>query len=311
MPVLLRNRRVMAAKIETTAGTAETLAAGDGAFDAMNVTFNPDIAENRRMQQGSLSNQASTFGAYGGTATFEIEAHTDGSGGAPAWAEALLPACGMSQAVEVFSFESVPLGAAGSARKTVTLGLYEGGRYKSLAGAMGSVEIRCSVGQPIIFAFTFTGIWQTPTDETVIAPTYPTIAPIRFVGATLTLGGNSLTVSSLSLNFNNEVTLREDATKSAGYAYAEITDRNPTGEMDPEAALVATEDLYGDWIDGTESALALTVGAADNQMIWSAPACQRINVQDADRGNIIVDALSFRLNTNDAAGDSEFDLEWS
>lgn len=311
MAVLLRNRRVMAAKVETTPGTAETLTSSDGAFNAMNVTFNPNIDENRRMQQGSLSNQASTFGAYSGTASFEIEAHTDGSGAAPVWAETLLPACGFKQALEAFTFESHPVGVSGTGRETVTLGLYESGRFKSLAGAMGNVEIRCNVGQPIIFAFEFTGIWQTPTDETVIGPTYPTVSPIRFVGATLTLGGNSLTVSSLSLNCNNEVTLREDATKAAGYTYAEITDRNPTGEMDPEAALVATEDLYGDWLDGTESALALTVGDADNQMIWAASKCQRTNVQDGDRGNIITDQLTYRLNTNDASGDSEFTLTWS
>ena len=81
---LLRRKSVLAAKIETTSGTAESLAAADAAFNVFDLTMTANIPMTPRPSQGSFSSLPAVPELYGGTCSFRTEIYGDGAGGADA-----------------------------------------------------------------------------------------------------------------------------------------------------------------------------------------------------------------------------------
>jgi len=308
---LLKRVRVLAAKIETTSGTAESLAAADCDFNAFDIDIQANIDFNQRPSQGSFSHLPGTLGPRGGTLSFKTELHGDGAAGTPEWASTLLPACGFVESTGTFSPTTE---APGSNVKTVTVGVYENGLLKTLRGAAGNCKLIFPSGQPVMLEWTFRGVWQAPTDTAIIAPTYPTILPLRFANATLTLGGSSFgCLSNLEIDMGNNVILRECATPSdsSGYEAALITDRRVVGSMDPETVLVATNDHYGKWLSGSEEALNVVLTDGTDTITVNAPKTQRTNIQEGDRNGIQTDQIEFQCNKSAAAGDDELTIDFS
>lgn len=301
---LLRRKRVIAAKIETTPGTAESLSASDAAFNAYETSVNPTIDFEERQGQSAFSPLPGTLGAYGGTVTFQTDIH--GGGSTPFWASVLLPACGYKETTGVFAPVTE---APGSNVKTLTIGVYEDGLFKVLRGCAGNVVFTLPSGRRAFAEWTFTGIWGDPTDVSILAPTYPTTAPLKFANSTWTLGSWSPCVEQITIDLGNEVVLRECGTDSSGYKNALVTNRRTTGTMNPEATLVATNDAYGDWIDRTEKALSIVLGSSGNRVTFAAPKLQLTNAQEGDRNNIQTDDLEFQLNRSAAAGNDELSID--
>src|ERR1700744_5177177 len=96
---LLKQRRVLAAKLEVTPGTGVSLTSGtDGIINAFDVQADAEIPYNERLAQGAFGRLPGVVGAYAGGIKFKVEAYGSGvAGTAPAWALVLLEACGMSQ----------------------------------------------------------------------------------------------------------------------------------------------------------------------------------------------------------------------
>lgn len=304
MPLIKRNR-VLAAKIETTPGTAVSLSGTDGAFNVYNVSVQYDVPMTARQMQGSFTNFASVPGARSAKVTFSLDHYGSGSAGTPpAWATTFLPACGFvlgtgGTYAPVSTFSSM---------KALSMGVYEDGLLKQIKGAMGTFKIECEDGKPVRFDFEFTGVYTSVTDVAVIAPTYPTRVPPSFQGATLTVGAYTPIISKLSIDAANVVSLRQDVTSSSGYISAMINDHAFTGSMDAEAALVATYDAFGNWIGGTTAALSCVVGATGDTLTIAAPMLQLTNVQEADRDGTVIHDLQFALVGNTA--NSEITLDF-
>lgn len=91
---LLRRKRVLAAAIESTVGTAESLDAGDGAFNVYNALINPNITMIQRESQGGFNYLSPIPAGYSGAATFRTYLEWDGTATEPAWADTFFPACG-------------------------------------------------------------------------------------------------------------------------------------------------------------------------------------------------------------------------
>lgn len=309
---LLRRRRIIAAKIESVPGVAEALVAADAAFNASNVTIQANIPFTGREGQGGFSPLPGIMAARSGTVTFDIEVATNGSAGNPGWATTFLPACGVvNTATTLWSPRSLPPGGAGSP-KTITIAVYEDGVRKTLRGCMGNMTLRATDGQPIMASFTFMGIWDTPTDLALLAPTYPSVRPIRFFDAAITLAAVALPpMQEFTLDLGNDVQLREDAANASGYRHAIITNRTTVGTINPEETLVATRNEYADLLAATTGAFSLGLGPPDNAIIISVPVWQRTNVQESDRNGIQVHTINWQANRNLSAGDDDFVLEFT
>jgi hypothetical protein len=313
---LLMKRRVIAARLESVAGTGVELTADYGAFLAYDASIQQNMDSEVRQMQGKFSPLGATLGAHLGTLNFSMELTGSGSGGAPVpgWADVLLPACGFVKATATFSPESTAPGAAGAGTKTITIGLFEDGVLKKLTGAMGNCKLTGEAGKRVMLEFEFQGVWNAPVDSALITPTYPTVSPLRMVSSafTITEGSTDWTpkLSKFELDFGNELTVREDVSAAAGVYAALITGRRLNGTMDPESTLVATNDLYGDRLALTEKELSIVLGSvAGNIVTLAAPALQFIDPQEGDRNGMQVDEVAFQLNAS--SGDDELTITFS
>ena len=308
---LLRRKRVLAAKIESTSGTAESLANADAAFNAFDVEIQVNSEQLEREGQGSFSSLPSVPGPRGGTLSFKTNLFGDGAAGTPGWASTLLPACGYVESTGTFSPTTE---APGSNVKTLTMAVYEDGVKKTLRGAAGTFQITAEAGKLVMLEWTFTGVWVAPTDVAILTPTYPTISPLRFVSTAYTLGGSTPPcTNSLTIDAGNTVILRPCPTPSdsSGYETALITARKPMLTIDPESQLVATNDFYGDWLSMTEQACSLALTDGTDTITIAAPKAQHLPPQEAERSDIQVDTLEFQLNRSASAGDDELTIDFS
>lgn len=291
---LITRQRVVAAKAEGTPGTAETLNAATGVMNCYDPQFTPDVPMADRPSQGTydapLASIATTRAA-GLTLRTDL---TGESSGTEYWIDNLLAACG-------FSVSSQTATANGSACTTTTnIGIYQDGLFKQIVGAQGSVTIPFVVGEPLIGEFDFMGKFPTPTDETMITPTFSTKKPQRVASATITLGGSTLSFKTGSINIENTRAMVPKDSDVTGIDRTQITQQRITVTLDPEAALVATRDDYGLLFAGTPGDFSMQVGAVDDRLTFAIPGCQRIEVNDGDRDGIFTHPLTL-LHTGSSA----------
>lgn len=302
----LKRKRQLAAKIEGTSGTAESLAAADAAFNVMNLTWTEDIPMNERMAMESLGQLAAVPGQWAAKVSFDVElAGTGSETPVPDWASVFLPACGMKLDTATFAFSSVTTDL-----KTITIGVYEDGVIKMVRGAAGTFTIDAEAGKFGTIHFDFTGVYDGIEDGSNIATVvYPNVVPPRVACSTITVGSVTPIISKISLASNNTVQLRQDISQCEALIAALITDRKPGGSLDPEQKLVATQDWWGNQTTGTEAALSLVLGTTGgNTITIAAPKLQVRTVGEADRNGIITLPISFQLNV-DVGDDAPYDNE--
>lgn len=308
---LLKRRSVFAAKIETTVGTAESLSASEGVFNAMDFQIQPSVAITRREGQGGFNYLPGIAEGMQGTCTVKIECSTSGTG-VPNWASVLLPACGWVEDTQVFS--PITAGPGSSGVKTITIGHYKDGKRSLLSGAMGTFKLVAPTGKIAYFEFTFTGKYSSnETDTSLIAPTYPTDLPLRFAQGALTFNSVALCTASVEVDAGNAVQMREcvNASDRSGYVSAIVTDRAPVITADPESVLVATQDRDALWLTSSPQAFSMQIGATGTGVIVvAAPKAQLENKQQADRNGIDTDNLTW-LCTKGSAADTELTITFT
>lgn len=304
---MIIKRAQLAAKLEVTEGTAETLTGAD-ALLAMNIDDDPDIDEhNRDNVSSSLSTFSQLAGARKGAIAFDVELKGSGTAGtAPALGK-LLKACGFGESVVALT--SVTYLPASSGVSSITIALYNDGIIYKIWGARGNVSLKLEKGKPGMFHFVFTGADFSVTDGAMLSSgvSYETTKPQPFLSAALSIDSYAALLGSLEYNMNNVVVLRDDVNSASGHKSAIISSRQPSVSIDPEMVLVATYDFYGKWRSGNEGALtqALT-GSAGNICTITAPKVQYSKVKRLDKSGIRSLGIDCKLNRN--AGDDEFSL---
>lgn len=303
--VLLKRKRTLAAKVETTPGTAETLTGTEGAFNAYDVMIQPTIAVDAREKQGNFGSLPGVPGARMGKATFKTDLAYDGTN-VPSWASVLLPACGYVNSTGTFTPRSE---APGTNVKTATIGCYQDGVLKRIAGAVGNFKITFPTGRACVIEWEFTGVWLAPTDTALITPTYPSETPIRFASGLCELADVALKVEQVVFDAGNEIVMIEDPSTAAGYSHGVVTNRLPKITANPLAVLVATQDRFGDWLAATEMTWELDLdGPSDSVITLDCPKVQITNNQEADRGRLVVDQLDLAVLRSTAAVDQDAQL---
>jgi hypothetical protein len=300
---LLYKRRVFAYAIETTPGTAVSLT-GDTCF-CFDPVITPEIPMHERPATGSLSKLVSVPGGRKAKFTCSVELAGGGTSVPPAWAS-LLTCCGM-----VATSNSYALTSSQANYHTATIGLYEDGRFKTMAGCQGTISLDAKAGEAVMLKFEFTGVWIGPTD--VALPTLPAYAviPPRFASATFTIASYTPKISKFSLELGNKVSMIEDITTVSAYSRAIITDRGVKGKIDPLGDLVANYDCYGQWIAGTAASLSLVVGSVtDNTITITAPHVQIASISPGNREDLVADEQDF-ICAASSAGDDELTIAFS
>ena len=305
---LLKRKRVLAAKIETTPGTAETLLAADASFNAYNVMAQQEIDLESREAPGAFGMMPSVPGGYKGRVTFTVDAAWDGTATEPSWADTFLPACGWVKNGQVFTPRTE---APGANVKTLTIAVYLDGVRKILAGAMGTFRMVCPTGRAAYFEFDFQGVWNSVTDVAILAPTYPTALPLRYAQSTTTYDSVALCLENITLDSGNTVVMRECAAAN-GFEAALVTNRVVTVTGNPEAKLVATQPRYAHLLNMTEGVLTWNLDGPTNSVLTvSAPKAQIVSISEADRNMLVVDDITWQCNRNGSNVDQEVSITFT
>ena len=303
---LLRRRAVFAAKVEGTIGTAEALTGAEGAFNAEDFMIQPNVPITRREGQGGFNYLPGVAEGMQGTCTVRMGMSYDGTT-VPTWASVLFPACGWIQSTGVFS----PLSEGpGSNVKTITIGHDKDGKRSLLSGAMGTFKIMAPTGKTAMIEFTFTGKYSTnETDTALIAPTYPTVLPLRVAAGALTWNSVALCTSNVEVDAGNSVIMREcmNATDRSGFISAIVTNRQPVITADPESVLVATQDRDALWLTSSPQAFSMQIGTTGTSVTIAAPKAQLENKQQGNRNDILTDDLTW-LATAGSSADTELTI---
>jgi len=306
---LLKRKRVLAAKIETTPGTAEALTAAEASYNCYEIAIQHEIETEAREGQASFGMRASTPGGFKGKVTFKHDASWDGTATEPSWADTFLPACGWVKSGQVFTPRTE---APGANVKTITIAVYIDGKRKTLRGCVGTFKANCMSGKTVVFEFEFIGIWDSPTDVAILAPTYPTASPLRFASSVTTWNSVDLAVESMVLDSGNSMLLREDSSDISGFKAGLISNRVVKITGNPEAKLVSVQDRYGKYLDLSEHALTFDIdGPTNSKITIAAPKAQIVAISEADRENMVVDEIEWQANRNGSTADQECSITFT
>ena len=241
----LTRKRLLLAKTETTYGTDPTPTGASNAILVRNLEITPLQAEtvSRDLIRPYLGNSDQLLAQTRVEVTFEVELAGSGAAGtAPAYGP-VLKACALAETIVATT--SVTYAPVSASFSSCTLYFHNNGIRHKVTGCRGSFELTAEVGQIPVIAFTMTGIYNAPTDETLPTPTYANqVAPLIFKnGNTSNFSAFSYAGCLQSLNFQvaNEVIYRELVGCSKEVL---ITNRNPSGTCVIEAPSIATKDFF-------------------------------------------------------------------
>jgi len=308
---LLLEQRILAAKIETTPGTVEAVAAADATFNiyADGPIIECDTGFTERDGQSSFSPLPGVPQGRRGRARFSTDLVGAASAVSPAWALTFLPGCGMVATGTSWGFVT-----GSSTAKNLTLVEYLDGTTRTIFGAVGTWTIDLTAGQAGRINFEFIGVYGTDADAALITPTYETTKPPRWGNTSgCTFNSQSLTLNTLNIVAGNEMKLREDANLTAGFKTGIITNRRVTWTADPETVAVATIDWMAAFHNSTEASFTTVVGTASNNVITiTMPKAQITSPPNrGNRDGLLTTTLSGQANRSAAAGDDNLTLAFS
>lgn len=305
---LLKKVSVLAAKIETTIGTAISLSGTDATFNVYNASIVPNIQMTDREGQGAFSKLSSVLGQQTGTCTFSTDLIMGTA--ESAWSSTFLPACGLGKSSTTYSCKSE---APGSTVKTLTMAHYVNGVIRRIRGAVGTFTISCLAGQKITLDFTFQGVYDSFEAGAILAPTLATNEALRWAASTTTIAGTAVAASSLTFDLGNVISPLESQAVDEGVKNFIITDRRPTLSIDPEADTSNSISRYGLWTVWPHvAAIAWDSNTSGDGGKWafSVPAGQILNQQPGERSGIETEQLSF-LATKSSALNDEFSMTYT
>jgi hypothetical protein len=297
---MFRKRAVIAAKQETTAGTAESLSGTDGAINCFNVRHaEVDFGMEERPQQGNFDMLPATVGPKLGTIEFETECVGSGaSGTVNQILSDLICACGYTVSAGVFTPTSDP-----SVMTCVTIGDYTDGNRRILAGCTGTFTLTVRNGRKSMFKFNFTGKPAPETATALIAPTFPTVIPPRGLASLSINSVTTLRVAELVFDSGSQVKMLETLiadTNATGFAFGVTADRKTTATADPEATLLqGTNDWDTVITTPTEVAFSAVMGSASNNTITAAAVsskAQLVGRAYGDRDGVMTDQHKWNFN---------------
>lgn len=324
---MLMRLQQLAAKLETTEGTAISLANTDANFLARNIGFEEDIEQfERDLLSPSFDRFASVGGAQMGQLSFEIDLYGGVNGTtAPHW-DLFLKACGLKVTGSgpfVYTVSSVwdPNTMGSSDHKSLTIEALIDGQVRTIRGARGNaVFVLGPKGRPGYIRFTFIGVLVDTADKAFYTSvSYPANSktPPQFRGATVSLTGagagttlaaSEAKLAELSIDLGNQLSLVEDQGVAEGYRSCAIVDRFPKMNFDPQALTVAQGfDFFGQWKSDALMALAVAWGTATpNKFTIAAPAVKFRKLGWGDRNSIVTRVCEGELVRSADAGDDCF-----
>lgn len=306
---MLEKRSQLAAKVEVTEGTAETLAAAD-AVSSGAIKFDPEIeVEDLNLVSSSLSPYPGIAGARQAKMSFECPLKGSGVAGTAPEIGELIRACGYVETVVAST--SVTYTPTSSAIPSLTIAKYVDGKRYLMAGARGNFDIELKAGKPGKIKFDFVGTAIADSDLALLSGvSYQSSLAQPFQNASFTINSYAAIIEALTITSGNKIELRDSVNSLQGFLSAIIGERMATLKLSPEDVLIATHDFWATWEAGTRVALSALLGStAGNRLTITAPRVQYKKVGQGERKGLAtyeIDAMLTRY-----AGDDELSLAFT
>lgn len=258
MPLLTRRRTILA-KTETTYGVDPTPSGSANAILIRNLNVTPLNAEvvSRDLVRAYLGNSEQLIASKHVQLDFEVEMAGSGTAGtAPAY-NVLLKACGLA---EVDGVSDVVYSPVSSGFGSATIYFNIDGVLHKVTGARGNVEFTIGARTIPTMKFTFTGIYNAPSDAALPAVDYSAFQTPLAANTSNTTGFEFFSfagvLESLSLNLGNSINYRS----LIGSESVIMTDRMVSGTAVFEAPLTASKDFFAAALASTLGNLTITHG---------------------------------------------------
>jgi hypothetical protein len=311
MPLLTRKRLILL-ESESTYGTDPTPTGADAVLVRdLNITPLQSDVVSRDLVRPYLGASEQLLANTRVECTFSVELAGSGTAGtAPRYGKALL-ACGMSETIVATT--SVTYAPVSASFGSCTIYYNIDGVLHKVTGARGTFTINGAVGEIPTIDFTFTGIYNTPTDTALPSVTYGDQATPAVFKAGNTTGFELLSyagcLQSVSFDVGNTLVYRElvGCTKEVL-----LTDRASTGSVTLEAVTMATKNYFTAALsDGTLGNLLFQHGQTAGNIIDFAST--RVDIGDvsySDQDGIHMLNIPYTCVPS-TAGNDEFSLVYT
>ena len=310
----LTRKYLLLAKIEGTYGVDAVPTAAANAILVSNLKIKPDqeVIDRKDVALPSLSKIPHLIGRRWIQIDFDVELRGSGDSGAtPPDFGVLLRGCSMLESIQADPGGYVSYGPVSENQEAVTIYAWRDAHLHKCVGCVGSWKWAGQVGQPAKFSFSFKGKIEGIIDQALAAPIYQNLEPPLMLSATASYGGWTPPIKKVELDLKNKITERPDIREDTGIIGFFISDREPEGKLDPEAATLATRNVWTNFWAVNEAALELVIGAgAGNQCTITAPRCAKKSVAEGDRDGIATYDLDIGLYQSGDNGDDELLLKF-
>ena len=259
----LTRKRVILIEAESSYGTDPTPAATDVVLVTdLSITPQSSDVVNRDVVRPYLGSSQQLLANTRVECTFSVEFAGSGTAGtAPRYGSAL-KACGLSETVA--SGTSVTYQPISANFSSVTIHYNVDGVRHIVTGCRGNVALTAEVGSIPTLDFTFTGIYNAPTDTALPAVTYGNQAtPLIFKNGNTTsfqLLSFAGALQSLNFDMGNSIVYRELV---GGTKEVLLTDRAANGSLTIEAPTLSSKDFFAAALTDTSLGnLTVTHGTA-------------------------------------------------
>lgn len=291
---MLTKRELIALKVEGTYNTDSVPAAATDALLVSNVQASNEGARmvERSNIRASLGSEKPIFAGTLKKITFDAEVKGSGTAGTAPEIGSALRACGFGETVVAST--SVSYSPVSASIESASIYYWQDGALRKITGARGTVSISAEAGGIGKASFEFIGHDAGIADVALPSASYDATVPVPLIGANFDVGGYAAIISAVSFDVANGLVTPSDISSDDGYGQVFISERKPSGSIDPEMSLPGTKDFEIDWKAGTE--LTLTTGdigsVAGNK--WSLTAnIAYTEISEGERDGIRTNELSF------------------
>ena len=259
----LTRKRVILIEAESSYGTDPTPAATDVVLVTdLSITPQSSDVVNRDVVRPYLGSSQQLLANTRVECTFSVEFCGSGSAGTAPRDGSALKACGLSETVA--SGTSVTYEPISANFSSVTIHYNVDGVRHIVTGCRGNVALSAEVGAIPTLDFTFTGIYNSPTDTALPSVTYGNQAtPLIFKNGNTTsfqLLSFAGALQSLNFDIGNSIIYRELV---GGTKEVLLTDRAANGSVTIEAPTLAQKDYFSAALSDTALGnLTVTHGTA-------------------------------------------------
>lgn len=228
------------------------------------------------------------FGGKLKTISMDVELKGSGAAGTAPEFGVLFEACSYVETVSAGVSVAYDPTSVTADQESVTVYYYQDGLMHKLTGCRGTFSVNLETGAIPMATFTLTGHSEKPTDTPMIVPTLDTTEPFSLINTQFSVAGYDAQVSSLAFDAGVEVLTPSSMSATDGYGEVFNGKRDLNGSFDPEMELVADNDYYGDFEDGTKMLLTTgTVGDTEGNIFTvSMPQIYYRDIGNGDRDGV-------------------------